>query len=183
LILPPPKPDSHLSSETPISKFSYHHLPQVWRDGVAGTFSHLYFHVVFSTKHRAPMLTPEYTQRLYPYLGGLLRKENAGLRAVGGIEDHVHLLISTRPVHAIADLVRIIKSRSSEWMHETFPAARDFAWQSGYGAFTVSKSQMDKVVRYIENQAQHHQKEDYLTELKSLLDAHEIDYREEYLAD
>lgn len=146
-----------------------------------GTYTQLLLHIVFSTKHRQPFITDEVAERLYPYIGGIIRAENGVLHDIGGVEDHVHLYIRWRADESLSNLMRTVKSRSSKWMHETFPQLKDFAWQEGYAAFTVSKSQEDAVKRYIANQHEHHRKEDFKSELMRLLAAHGIEFDEQYV--
>ena len=139
-----------------------------------GTYSQLLFHVVFSTKHRQPWITENIAERLYPYIGGIVRAEQGTLYDIGGIEDHVHMYLRWRPSGTISDLMRTVKARSSRWIHETYPQLADFAWQEGYAAFSVSKSQEPALKRYIDRQAEHHAKEDFKLELLRLLRAHGV---------
>jgi len=148
-----------------------------------GTYSQLLIHCVFATKHRKESLTAAFADRVYGYIGGIVRAESASLLCIGGMPDHVHMLIRWRTDVAVADLVRQIKSRSSRWIHETFVELGTFAWQEGYSAFTVSPSQEAVVRRYILNQAQHHLKEDFKTELTRLLKAHGITFDPQHLVD
>src|SRR5437899_1452999 len=104
------------------------------------SFVCLNYHLVFSTRGREPLLTAEILPRLYQYVGGYLRAENARLLAAGGMPDHVHWLVSLHQQTSVADALRGIKSNSSKWVHETYPDLRGFAWQTGYGAFAVSYS-------------------------------------------
>ena len=110
-----------------------------------GTYSQILLHIVFATKHRHPWLTAELTERLYPYIGGIIRAEKGVLFDIGGVEDHVHLYLRWRTDDSIANLMRTVKSRSSKWIHETFDELHAFAWQKGYSVFTVSKSQESAV--------------------------------------
>lgn len=146
-----------------------------------GTYSQLLFHIVFSTKARTPWITGEIAERLYPYISGIIRAEKGTLYNIGGVEDHVHLFMRRRPDGAISDLMRTVKSRSSKWIHETLPELREFAWQEGYGAFSVSKSQEDAVKRYIAGQREHHGREDFKGELLRLLRAHGVDFEERFV--
>lgn len=104
-----------------------------------GTYSQLLMHIVFSTKHRERWIAGEVAERLYPYMGGIIRSEKGSLLEIGGVADHVHLLIRWRPDESVSSLMRIVKSRSSLWIHQTFAALTPFAWQEGYSAFSVSK--------------------------------------------
>lgn len=148
-----------------------------------GTYSQILLHVVFSTKGRAASIKPEVQARLYPYIGGIVRAEKGTLYAIGGMPDHVHLLVRWRTDAAIADLMRMVKARSSRWMHQTFPDAAAFAWQEGYAAFSVSKSAEPDVKRYIETQGEHHGKHGFKEELLALLKAHGVDFDERYVFD
>lgn len=148
-----------------------------------GTYTQLLYHIVFSTKYREPWIGPGLADRLYPYMGGIVRAERGSLLAVGGIEDHIHLLLRWRADAALSDLMRTVKARSSRWVHETFPDLGGFAWQEGYAAFTVSRSQQDPVNAYIATQREHHRKESFLSELIRLLEAHGVEYDERYALD
>lgn len=148
-----------------------------------GTYSQLLLHIVFSTKGRTPWITPDVAERLYPYIGGIIRAEKGTLYDIGGVEDHVHLYLRWRTGGAVSDLMRTVKARSSRWIHETFPGLRKFAWQEGYGTFSVSKSQEESVKRYIEGQAEHHKSEDLTSELLRLLRAHGVEFDEKYVLD
>ena len=150
---------------------------------MAGTYSQILYHIVFSTKHREAWITPEVAERLYPYLGGIIRAERGVLYDIGGVEDHVHLYLRWRPDMCVSDLMRIMKSRSSVWVHQTLPGLRNFAWQEGFSVFSVSKSQEDSVKRYIAGQKEHHTKEDFKTELLRLLRVHEVEFNVEHVFD
>jgi REP element-mobilizing transposase RayT len=146
-----------------------------------GTYSQILLHVVFSTKHRQAWIAPEIAERLYPYIGGIVRAENGVLYDIGGIEDHVHVYLRWRPDESVSNLMRTLKSRSSKWIHETFPALAAFAWQEGYSVFSVSKSQEQAVKNYIVGQAEHHKKEDFKSELLRLLRAHGVELDERFV--
>ncbi|MDY3563755.1 IS200/IS605 family transposase [Gemmata sp. JC673] len=146
------------------------------------SFACLHVHVVFSTKFREPLITPDLAPRLYSYLGGAARVAEAPLIAVGGIADHIHLLVSLGRCECVADLVRDLKANSSAWVHATFPAAR-FAWQGGYGAFAVSKSNVEAVRAYIGRQEEHHRKQNYQDEYREFLTRHEQEWDERYVWD
>jgi REP element-mobilizing transposase RayT len=148
---------------------------------MSGTYTQILLHVVFSTKHREPWITTDIAERLYGYMGGIVRAEKGVLYDIGGIEDHVHLYLRWRPDATVSDLMRTVKSRSSRWVHETFPALNAFAWQEGYSAFSVSPSQEPAVKKYIANQAQHHAGEDFKSELLRLLRAHGVEFDERYV--
>ncbi|HEV8580490.1 MAG TPA: IS200/IS605 family transposase [Thermoanaerobaculia bacterium] len=150
---------------------------------MAGTFSRLLYHIVFSTKQRAPLIDPDLRAELYPYIGGIIRQQGGWLLALGGIPDHVHILVRLKPVLAVADLVREVKSGSSKWIHERARSIPDFGWQTGYAVFSVSESNEGVVRRYIQNQEEHHRKATFKQELVALLQKHGIEYDPAYLWD
>lgn len=147
------------------------------------SFACVHLHVVFSTKQRQRLVTDELQPRLYEYIGGTLRKNGSTLIAAGGMPDHVHLLISLGKKSSISETIRFIKSSSSKWVHDTFPTLQQFAWQSGYGAFAVSYSQLATVRKYVANQHEHHRQLTFQDELKALLQRHHVEYDERYLWD
>jgi putative transposase len=117
-----------------------------------------YYHCVFSTKERRPMITPALRERLWPFLGGIARQHKMKAIEIGGVEDHVHILLSLPATMPIAKAMQLIKGGSSKWVHETFPEHRRFEWQTKYGAFGVSVSLLDKIIQYIQDQEKHHRK-------------------------
>jgi putative transposase len=143
----------------------------------------LYCHIVFSTKNREPYIDSDLQERLYEYIGGVIRERNSVLVAAGGIADHVHLLVSMSRELAVAPAVRDIKANSSRWVHETFPDRLFFAWQAGYGAFSVSVSCLDQVKAYIANQAEHHRKRTFQEEYRELLRLAGVEFDERYVWD
>lgn len=148
-----------------------------------GTYSQILLHAVFSTKHRQPSITPDIQERLYPYIGGLIRAENGALYQIGGIEDHIHLYFRWRPDESVSALMRTLKSRSTKKIRAAFPARKDFAWQEGFAAFSVSKSQEIAVKNYIAGQREHHAKVDFRNELLQLLRLHDVPFEEKYVFD
>jgi REP element-mobilizing transposase RayT len=122
------------------------------------------------------MITPELMIRLVPYIGGIARENKMKLIYGGGVDDHIHLLLSIAKTMAISKAMQLIKGGSSKWIHDTFPEHRLFEWQEGYGAFSISISEKPRTIRYIEKQAEHHKKIDFKTEFISFLDVHEIEY-------
>jgi putative transposase len=140
-----------------------------------------YFHCVFSTKERRPFITPELRERLWPFLGGIAKQNKMKAIEIGGVADHVHILLSLPSTMTVAKAMQLIKGGSSKWIHETFPSQREFAWQEEYGAFSVSVSQLDKIVEYIRGQEEHHRKVTFQEEFRALLGKHRIEYDERYL--
>jgi len=140
------------------------------------TYSNLLFHTIFGTKDRRPLIAEESRQRLYEYMAGIARNEFGRALVIGGVEDHVHGLLSLRTDVPIAEAMRKWKSLSSGWVHKTFPQQQAFAWQSGYAAFSVSHSMTGRVTRYINEQQAHHRKRTFEEEFMAFLDAHGVEY-------
>jgi REP element-mobilizing transposase RayT len=138
------------------------------------------FHLVWSTKNREPFIKKEIKHRLHSYLRKVVERQGANLLFINGIEDHVHLLVSTPLTMAIPDLVEKIKPISTKWFNKTFPEIKGFRWQEGYGSFTVGKSNMQGVINYIKNQEEHHKKVSYKNEFASMLKALGIPFDERY---
>ena len=132
------------------------------------TYLSLHYHLVFSTKGRAPYIKPEWQSRLHDYLGGTVNGLGGVIQAVGGVADHVHLLVGLKATHRLADVLRELKRSASLWVHQE-SLCREFAWQEGYGAFTVSPTARAGVVEYIANQAEHHRSKSFREELVELL--------------
>ncbi len=143
----------------------------------------LHYHLVFSTKGRLPSIPEEHSQQLYDYMGGIFREIGGCLLAAGGCPDHVHLLCRLNASKSLSDVLREVKASSSKWFHLEFPKITDFAWQTGYGAFTVSKSNLGSVHHYIDTQEEHHSKISFQQEFVGLLTKHEVEYQEKYLWD
>ena len=139
---------------------------------MAHTFTCLYFHVVFSTRLRRSLIAVELRPRLWSYMGGIAREHNFRALAVGGMADHAHLLLSLNPAMSVATATQKIKAGSSLWTSRE--TEKDFKWQEGYAAFTVSRSNLDSVKHYIDHQEEHHRKIDFATEWKALLEKHGI---------
>ncbi len=150
---------------------------------MAGKHVSLLIHFTWSTAGREPMIAPEWRERLYGYIGGVLKKKKAVLLGAGGMPDHIHLYASLPSTITLAEIVNAMKANSSRWVHETFPCLKGFAWQKGYGAFSVSKSAEKKVIEYIRGQELHHRKRDFKSEFIELLNKHGIEYNERYLWD
>src|SRR2546421_11561035 len=112
------------------------------------SYTNLLYHIVFSTKERRPLITPEYEVRLYDYVGGTIRKVGGISLELNGTSDHIHLLAKLRPDCALSDVLRDLKANATGWMHDVFPSLKNFSWQRGYGAFTVSQASVAAVRRY-----------------------------------
>ena len=140
----------------------------------------LHYHLVFSTKDRRALIVPEWRERLHAYMGGILNSMGAFPQAIGGVADHVHLLVGLKATHCLADVMRDPKRGSSEWVHDTI-SERAFAWQEGYGAFTVSANVRDGVRLYIARQEEHHRTLTFREEYLEFLRRGGVEYDERFV--
>jgi putative transposase len=145
---------------------------------MAHSFSRNHLHVIFSTKERRETIPREWQPRLWAYLAGICKNHGMIALAVGGTQDHVHLLFHLPPRLALAKAVLLLKSNSSKWMGEQ---GREFSWQEGYGAFSVSSSNLSAVMRYVQNQEAHHRKISFEEEFRTILKRHGVEYEPEYV--
>ena len=146
---------------------------------MGSTFLSLHYHLVFSTEERRPFLRDAWRVKMHEYLGGTVRGPGGIPESIGGAADHVHLLVGLRATHCLADFMQELKKASSVWAKENHE--REFAWQDGYAAFTVSYTHIDAVKEYIRTQEQHHRQTDFIEELKRLLARNGVEYKPEYL--
>lgn len=142
-----------------------------------------YLHIIFSTKHRTPSIDSIIEGRLHDYIGGICRSMECQPIRVGGYDDHIHILCMLSKKISLVSLVKELKSNSSKWIKTQGDQYKDFFWQDGYGAFSVSPSQAANVQNYILNQREHHTRVSFKNEYRSILDSHEIDYNEKYVWD
>jgi putative transposase len=147
---------------------------------MAHTYCSSLFHCVFSTKERRRIIVPGVQERLWAYMGGIARENGMKALAVGGMEDHAHLLLSLPASLSIAAAMRQIKSGSSRWMHETC-GVPSFEWQEGYGAFSIGRSQLDATLAYISGQREHHRRRDFQAEFVAILKKHRIEHDPRYV--
>ena len=147
---------------------------------MSSTHTSLHYHINLSIKDRVPAMVVSWRERLHAYMGGVVRNIDGVAETIGGVADHVHLLISLNANHCLADAVRDVKSVSSRWVHEEI-GLRNFAWQEGYGAFTVSPSQRGKITEYINQQEKHHRRRTFQQEYVTLLEKSGIEFEEKYL--
>jgi putative transposase len=136
------------------------------------SFSSSLHHCVFATKGREPLLTPQVWERLRPYLGGIARENGIKTLAIGGVANHVHVLFSLPATISVAKAMQLLKGNSSKWIHETFPQLRSFAWQEGYGAFSIGVSAIEETRTYIQSQEEHHRTRTYREEVIMFLQRH-----------
>ncbi len=147
------------------------------------SFASIQLHVVFSTKRREPWLTDDLIPHLYPLIGGIVRERKCVLMEIGGVADHIHVLVSLGREESISGLVREIKSGSSRWIHEQFADRQQFCWQAGYGAFSVGITNAEAVRTYIRGQAEHHRKQSFQEEFREFLTRHGLAWDERYVWD
>jgi REP element-mobilizing transposase RayT len=147
---------------------------------MAGTYTNLLYHIVFSTKDRRQLIKPTIEERLYKYMGGIIRGLGGVGLEIGGVDDHIHILVKFKPTIALSDAVRDIKANSSKWLNEQAKIYK-FAWQDGFSAFTVSESQVERLRRYIRNQKTHHRRQTFQEELLELLKKNQIERDDRYL--
>lgn len=136
------------------------------------SYTKLIVHIIFSTKHREAKIVPEIRPRLHGYMRGIIEDCGGIVIVVNGMADHVHLLLVIPPERSVSEMVRLIKSNSSKWLHEQFPMLRHFGWQNGYSAFSVSESNLAAVRAYIASQEEHHRKRTFTEELSGFLKKH-----------
>ncbi|MCU1267434.1 MAG: Transposase-like protein [Acidobacteria bacterium] len=148
---------------------------------MANTYSSLHYHLIFSTKNRQSWIVPDIEQRIWAFLGGIARTHMMTALQVGGVEDHIHALVTAPPTIAPFQIAQFLKGESSKWIHQEFAAMRHFGWQDGYGAFSVSKSNIPDVIRYIQNQREHHRTRTFQEEYINFLNKSGIEFDERYL--
>jgi putative transposase len=145
---------------------------------MAHTYTNLLVHSIFSTKDRRPMIVPEIKAEMLPVIGGIIRNIKGKAYAINGTADHLHLLMSLPPSLSVSEAIQKIKANSSRWVHEKWPKHKVFGWQEGFAAFSVSKSNVPGVIKYIDTQEEHHRKMSFQEELIEFLQKHGVDYDE-----
>ena len=148
---------------------------------MAGTFTFIGMHFVFSTKNRVPLLDNITYERLFSYIGGIIRELDGKLIEINSMPEHIHFYAYMPKTVSVSKFMEIIKANSSKWVHDSFPNKDKFRWQDGYGAFSVSKSAEDTVIQYIRNQQEHHRKKSFQEEFIEFLNKHGIEYDENYI--
>jgi REP element-mobilizing transposase RayT len=148
---------------------------------MANTYTQLYFHIIFAVKRRENYISSEWKNELYKYITGIVSNKKQKLMIINGMPNHIHILIGTKPNCNLSDLVRDIKANSSKWINEKKFIRQRFEWQTGFGAFTISQSQIPKIVNYIKTQEEHHQIKTFREEYVEFLNAYKIDFNPEYI--
>ena len=147
----------------------------------SGTFSQIYIQIVFAVKGRHSLIKPEWEEELYKYITGIVKNKGQKMLAINGIPDHIHIFIGMKPSCRLSDLVREIKKSSNTFIKDKHFTRYKFEWQEGYGAFSYSHSALDNVVRYVNNQKEHHKKKTFKEEYKEFLEKFNIEFKDEYL--
>jgi REP element-mobilizing transposase RayT len=148
---------------------------------MSNTYTQIHIQCVFAVKYRDAVIDKQWQDRLHKYIIAIVNNNDHRLLAINSMPDHLHLFFGMRPAQSLADLMRMVKAESSEWINNEKLVRGKFRWQEGYGAFSYSKSQTDAVVKYVINQQEHHRKKTFLEEYKEFLQKFGIDYREEYI--
>jgi putative transposase len=148
---------------------------------MANTYTQIHIHFVFAVKFRDGIIQSKWKEDLYKYMSGIIQNNNHKLLAINGMSDHIHILIGLRPAQSISDLMKEVKQSSSKWINQNKLTNGHFEWQEGYGAFSYSKSQINQVVSYIQNQELHHKKKTFKEEYLDFLKKFEIDYDEKFI--
>ncbi len=150
---------------------------------MADTFTQIYIQIVFAVRNREALIQPEWEEDLFKYITGIVQKKDQKMLAINGTKDHLHIFIGMKPTCCLSDLVREVKKSSISYIKEQKYIKSAFYWQKGFGAFSYSHSQLDQVIRYINNQKQHHKKKSFKQEYTALLKAFNIEFKNEYLFD
>lgn len=145
------------------------------------TYTQLYIHCVFAVKYRQAVIQPEWKERLHKYIAGIVQNNGHKLIAINSAEDHLHLFIGLNPKQSISDIMRLVKGDSSEFINKQAFTKTKFNWQEGYGAFSNSRSQINSVIWYIQNQQEHHRKKTFKEEYIKMLSDYEVEYNEKYI--
>lgn len=148
---------------------------------MANTYTQIHIQTIFAVQNRQSLIQKEWQEELYKYITGIVQNNNHKVLQINGMPDHIHLFIGMRPSQSLSDLMKIVKGDSSEWINKKRFAKGKFSWQAGYGAFSYAKSQAPKVIRYIQNQEEHHREKTFTEEYLDFLKAFEIDYEERFI--
>ncbi|MFK7077938.1 IS200/IS605 family transposase [Flavobacterium oreochromis] len=150
---------------------------------MANSYTQIYIQIVIVVKRRENLIQKSWKEELYKYITGIIHEKGQKLIRINGVEDHIHILVSLKPSMALSDLVRDIKANSSKWINEKEFCKHKFEWQNGFGGFSYSKSAIDNVIKYIDNQEEHHKKKKFREEYIEFLQKFDIEFKEEYLFD
>jgi REP element-mobilizing transposase RayT len=146
---------------------------------MSDTYTQLYIQFVFAVKYRKAMLDPAWDERLRLYITAIVQNNRHKMLAINNIHDHIHILIGLNPGQSISKIMQLVKGESSQWINKEKLTEQTFQWQNGYGAFSYSRSHLDRVVKYIHNQKEHHRKQAFLDEYRFMLERHCVEYDEQ----
>lgn len=150
---------------------------------MADTYSKIYLHVIFAVKGRQNLISSRWENELYSYITGIIKNHNQKLIRINGMPDHLHLLVGIKPDMALSDLIRDIKANSSRFINNKNWINGKFEWQNGFGAFSLSHSQLTTAIKYVENQKEHHKKSSFRKEYENFLKMYGVEYKPQYLFD
>lgn len=148
---------------------------------MANTYTQIHLQLIFAVQNRVSLIDPKWENQLHKYLTGIVQNHDHKMLIVNGMPDHLHLVIGMRPVQSLSNLMQIVKKDSSKWINDNQFVKGKFSWQEGYGAFSYSKSQLPRLINYVENQKAHHAKKTFLKEYVEFLDKFEVAYEDRYL--
>lgn len=148
---------------------------------MADTYTQLYIQFVFAVQNRKNLIRPEWEGELHRYITGIIQNKSHKMIAINGMPDHLHMFIGFQPVDHMSELIKVVKGESSKWIKDRGHVKGRFRWQEGYGAFSYSRSHIDRVYHYIQNQKEHHKKKTFREEYIKLLEKFDIDYDERYI--
>ena len=148
---------------------------------MANTYTQIHIQMIFAVQNRDCLIRKSWKEELYKFMSGIIRNHNHKILAINGMCDHVHILIGMRPTQSLSDLMQDIKGDSSKWINKKEYVKGKFSWQDGYGAFSFSKSHVDRVIDYIKNQEEHHKRKSFIEEYREFLEKFEVDYDERYI--
>lgn len=148
---------------------------------MANTYTQFHIQFVFAVKFRSSLIQDEWKERLHQYITGIVQKNDHKMLQINTMPDHLHMLIGLRPHQGASSLIQNVKAESSKWINRQSLSRTRFAWQNGFGAFSYSKSHVPNVIRYIQNQEQHHQKIEFLDEYKRMLNLFDVEYDDRYI--
>lgn len=148
---------------------------------MANTYTQIHVQTVFAVQNQKSLIDDEWKDDLYKYITAIIQNNDHKLLQINGMQDHIHCLFGLRPVQSLSDLMKQVKQDSSKWINQNHLAKDSFSWQEGFGAFSYSKSQLPRVIKYIQNQQEHHKTRTFREEYLSLLKTHGVDYDERYI--
>ena len=148
---------------------------------MANTYTQIHIHGIFAVQNRISLITESWREELYKYITGIVQNRGHKMLQIGGMPDHIHILVGMRPTESLSDLMKAIKGESSEWINKKQLVVGKFSWQEGYGAFSYSKSQLNNVIKYIANQPEHHKKRDMVAEYVEFLKKFDVEHDIRYV--